>query len=498
MFVKPWVNRLRWAILASPLLWLVLLNGCGTGTVLDPFTPTRIIAFGDAFMDVRTPRFTVNDEIPIQNTSPTTYTTLLTGTSSSIHYQYAFNSYFYLYGYITSAINQYAPGVFDSTTSTTDLALNPELTVIERIAADYGFSTAVVPMSNITTHIVPSTSGVYSFAQGNALVMSPDQTSANVDSPQSYSAGAYGGSVSPALSVQAQIDLFLNNNSISTTDMFVVNAGTADVLYNIVGAGSAGGVATAAQNLVNQVLRLKNAGAKHIVVFGPPNMGRSPFAYKNSLTSSLANYSKTLNTGSCIDFNCALEYGLQAAIGTITQNPVVYVDLSSQTSLITGTTNTGSTNTFASFTDPLYGVAISFPGDNTSTAFEDYSATNGASDGNYYCNQTNIGSTTAFFITAPAVSTSPITGTYSGLASTARAYSPTGSATYSGTYGGFTITGSYCFANPVKPTGTYSTSYTGPYSYLQYAYADPVYFTPSVHRMLGDLILGKLSLASWR
>jgi hypothetical protein len=435
MFVKPWVNCLRWAILSSPLIWLVLLNGCGSGTVLDPFTPTRIIAFGDAFMDVRMPRFTVNDEIP--KNLPTQF-------SASNYYQYAYNNDFYVYGYLAST---YEPGFYSSSTLT---ALNPELTVIERIAAVYGFTSGVIPMSTSATL---SSSGVYSYAQGNALV-----------NGQSYSVAQYPGSSSPALSVQAQIDLFLQHNSISSTDMFFVNAGTADVIYNTLGGGSASGVATAAQNLVNLVLTLKNAGAKHIVVFGPPNMGRSPFAYQNSLTTTLANYSKTLDSGSCIDFNCALEYKLQDAIGTITQNPVIFVDLSSQTSLITGTTNTGSANTYSSFTDPLYGIAISYPGDNSSTAFQDASAAN--KDGNYYCNNANVGSSYPFFITSTAT---PITQPYKngiGLPIT---------------------TGSYCFAKP-----------SGPNDYRSYAYADSVYFTPSVNRMLGDLILGKLSLAGWR
>ena len=72
MFLKSFVNKLRYLVWASPIVWLALLNGCGSGTVLDPFVPTRIIAFGDAFMDTRNPRFTVNDEIPSVATAPLT------------------------------------------------------------------------------------------------------------------------------------------------------------------------------------------------------------------------------------------------------------------------------------------------------------------------------------------------------------------------------------------------------------------------------------------
>jgi len=215
-------------------------------------------------------------------------------------------------------------------------------------------------------------------------------------------------------------------------------------------------------------------------------MGRSPFAYKYNLTSVLSNYSKTLSSANCIDFNCAVEFGLQQQIGTITQNPVLFVDISSQTSLITGTTNTGSANTYASFADPLYGVPIAIPGD---PAFPDASAAApaNATDANYYCNSTNIPKATnttypnPFYINAPTIS---------------------------GSYPSFAIGGSACFANPVSPTstnavlngyatlGANSTPYL--YNYLSYAYADPINYTPSVHRMLADFILSKLSLASWR
>ncbi len=562
MSLKSLVKKLRFIVWASPLLWITLLIGCGTGTVLSPFTPTRIIAFGDAFMDVRNPRFTVNDEIPlnVDPKTPTTaaqWTALINSTSTtynastgyyltaansnaaqfqngvggpiskSNYYSYLFNSYLPTQGFISAltkvpyytplmaGINVFSPALYDTATSSYDLPLNPEFTVIERIAADYGF-TAVVPMTDISSHIVPSSSGVYSFAQANALVLSPVQTACPttitsttvcVDTPQSYTASAvvtaagglvtYPAASTPALSVQAQIDLFLANNSISTTDMIVINAGTADIMLNTLSSGGASGVTTASQNFVSQVMRLRNAGAKHIVVFGPPNMGRSPFAYKYNLTSLLSNYSKTLASTNCTDFNCSLELGLQQQIGTISQNPVIFVDISSQTSLITGTTTTGSANTYTSFADPIYGVAIAFPGD---PAFSDASSLSPtkATDGNYYCNSTNIPPLSntnypnPFYISgAPVVSGTTIS-----------------SLSISGSYPNLNIGGSACYANPASPTSqnavnnSYSTLGANGvpliYTYLSYAYADPIYFTPSVHRMLGDFILTKLSLASWR
>jgi len=530
MFLKSLVNKLRYLAWVSPIVWLILLNGCGTGTVLDPFIPNRIIAFGDAFMDVRTPRFTVNDEIP-NNVDPghgylTASTVLNTqfqngtgagGLSSSNYYTYTFNGYFGLESYLDavtpvpgytplSVYDGFAPLGIDSA-NTTPHALNTQLTLIERLAADYGFGT-VIPMSTITTHVVPSDAGVYSFGQANALVKNLTSGS---DVIQSYTANfsynggtvSYTGSATQALSIEAQIDLFLNaSNTISPSDLIVINAGTADVFYQASQGGTGlAGVTQAAKDFSDQVIRLKNAGAKHIIVFGPPNLGRSPFAWKYNLKTLLTGYTLTLNnpnSGGCSDFNSCTELNLQKSIGTITQNPVLFVDISSQTSLITGTTNTGTSNTYSSFADPMYAVPIAFPGDPT---FSDYSGANNisittpthtagtpATDGNYYCNSTNIPSNATsanypnpFFITSPTIS---------------------------GTYPTYTITGNACFANPVSPTSAfatdlhYSTLATNNtplvYNYLSYAYADAVYFGPSVNRMLADFIIGKLTLASWK
>ncbi len=439
MFLKSLVNKLRYLVWASPIVWLTLLNGCGSGTVLDPFTPTRIIAFGDAYMDVRTPRFTVNDEIPTTLTDP-----------ASTSYTYAFNTAFSIQGYLVATINKYAPGIIGTGSTTVDTAINPQLTIIERIAADYGFSSAVVPMSTIPSGTVPSTSGVYSFAQGNALVM---DIGASVAQSYSTTANVYSGSSSQALSVQSQIKLFLDSNggSFSSTDLVIINGGTADVLLNTVGTTGLG-VTTAADNLVSLVGTVRSHGAKHIVVFGPPNMGRSPFAYANSINQTLTDASLTLSNGStsCTDFNCKLEDGLQRLVGTVSQNPILYVDISSQTSLITGSTATGSSNTYTSYADPIYGNVTAYPGD---TTFVD------SSSNNYYCKNASTGAATSF-ITSPAAS-------------------------LSGSPLLLSMTGGSCFANPSI-------------DYRTYAYADQIYFAPSVNRMLGDFIISKLSLASWK
>jgi hypothetical protein len=268
---------------------------------------------------------------------------------------------------------------------------------------------------------------------------------------------------------QQLINMYLRDNggSFSANDLIIVNGGTADILWSTLGTG-APSFRVAATNLVSQVNNVLGHGAKHVVVFGPPNLGRSPFATANSIAPALTNASLTLSPGDCKnssgDFNCLLELGIQRLVGTVSQNPVLYIDISSQSSNITGTVHSGTSNTFAVYTDPLYGApALSYPGENVDTTMRDPSAASGATDANYYCNHTNIGVSNPFFITSTP------THSFTGV-------SPT-----------LTPPAGYCYANPKTPL-----------DYRSYAYADPIYFTPSVNRMLGDWILSKLRLASWR
>ncbi len=365
MYLKSLVKKMRNYFWASPIVWVILLVGCGAGSVLDPFVPTRIIAFGDSFMDVRTPRFTVND------------------------------------------------------------ATNPQqLTLIERFVANYNFA-SVTSVDPAASTALPS-SGAFSYGQGNALVMGAVAASAQP-------AGA------SAFPVQAQINSFLNGNgSFSSSDLVVINGGTADILSNTI-SGTQGNVTTAASNLASLVELIISKGATHVVVFGAPNLSRTPYAYANNqYSSTLQSLSLYNNNVSCTDFQCKLTLDIQQHFGSISQNPVLVVDISAQSSVITGTTDTGTVSTFTGAVDPLYGVALLYPGDNN-PSFTD------TSNKNYFCDgQSGRNSV-------------PLIGN----------------------------------------TGTQCTSITS-LDYLTYAYADQINFAPSVNRMLADYIIGRLSLASWR
>lgn len=103
--------------------------------------------------------------------------------------------------------------------------------------------------------------------------------------------------------VAQQIDTFLASSSFGSSDLVLINAGTADVLAELaeVEAGTQSSdqmladVAQAGRNLGAQVRRLVAAGAKQVVVVGPYNLGRSPRAIETGQVSLLTNTSGKFN-----------------------------------------------------------------------------------------------------------------------------------------------------------------------------------------------------------
>ena len=102
------------------------LWGCGSASTYDPITPTRIVAFGDALVDVgQTGRtVTVKDS---------------TGTDITFAYRFTIN---------------------------TGTATNTSSTFIESLASYFGFASVTYPT---TTTTLPST-GAYSYGEFGALV----------------------------------------------------------------------------------------------------------------------------------------------------------------------------------------------------------------------------------------------------------------------------------------------------------------------------------------
>lgn len=253
----------------ATLMAACVLVGCGgASSTVNPLTPTRIIAFGDAFSTV----------------------------DSS--------------GYATYSVN----------TSSTDA------TVASRIASIYG----------LTLKYRTSASAV--IASGTAY---------------SYAAGT-----ATASDTYTQIATYLAKNTPGAKDLFIITAGTQDIAA-AAPTNNTTAIATAATKLTDAVQLLTNAGAEYVLVMQPINVARTPpFLALNGVRpagtyASYNSYAQALSYDSgtaCQSFSCLLSTKLNNAFpATSSHQPVLLVDLMSYFNLITGTTNTGTANTFGTY-----------------------------------------------------------------------------------------------------------------------------------------------------
>jgi outer membrane lipase/esterase len=146
---------------------------------------------------------------------------------------------------------------------------------VHQVAASFG-----VPLT-------PVSSGGTSYATGNArITVKPD---------------AAGSSATPT--VTEQVDLFLAGGAIGTNDLLIINGGIGDIVAEVakVDAGTQSAdqmlaaVRQAGRDLGGQVRRLVQAGAAHVVVVGPFDMGKSPWARTTNQTSLLSDASGRFN-----------------------------------------------------------------------------------------------------------------------------------------------------------------------------------------------------------
>jgi len=253
----------------AALMVACVLAGCGgASSTVNPLTPTRIIAFGDAFSTV----------------------------DSS--------------GYATYSVN----------TSETNA------TVASRIASIYGFTLKAVASSSA----VIASGTAYSYAAGTAT----------------------------SSATATQISNYLANNTPGSKDLFIITAGTQDIV-SAAPTNNTTAIATAATALTSAVQSLTNAGAQYVVVMQPINVARTPpFLALNGVRPAGTNasynaYAQALSYDSgtaCQSYSCLLSTKLNAAYpATSSHQPILLVDLMSYFNLITGTTNTGSANTFSSY-----------------------------------------------------------------------------------------------------------------------------------------------------
>ena len=310
---------------ASLIAATLSLWGCGSASTYDPInaTTTRIVAFGDALVDVGQAGRTVTIN---GNVTPYRYTVnnVVTGTTK-----------------------------------------NTSTTFIEFLASYFGFGSVTYAGDSLSAGRLPST-GAYSYGEFGALVSGAAGTKdARGCTKVAGTATAY-----CAYNLQAQIDLFLAQGSPSSTDLFVISIGTGDImatgirsLTSVTATSPYAGLdtvqtalgatltttaainaqmQTAANALAVQVKRLTDAGAKYVLIVGPPNVGRSPWATETGL-STLLGYLSYSNSAGYTSMGGEGLARLQATFGSTMNNPVLFVEIAGLVNTLTSGTSVVTT-----------------------------------------------------------------------------------------------------------------------------------------------------------
>lgn len=141
--------------------------------------------------------------------------------------------------------------------------------------------------SRFGVSLAATSAGGNSFATGNARVIRKPDAAGNT----------------ATLNVAEQISAFLAAGSIGANDLVIVSGGTADIVAEmaLVTAGTQtsaqmiANVGQAGRDLAAQVRRLVQAGGTHVVLSGPYNLGRSPWAAAIGQQSLLTQASTKFN-----------------------------------------------------------------------------------------------------------------------------------------------------------------------------------------------------------
>ena len=151
--------------------------------------------------------------------------------------------------------------------------------------------------------LTTAASGGTSYATGNARVNTHPDAAGNSTTP----------------TVKEQVDTFLASNTFGANDLVVINGGISDIIAEaaLVKAGSetsaqmVANVQQAGRDLGAQVRRLVQAGAKHVVVAGTYDLGRSPWAAVTGQVGPLSEVSIKFNTEllvSIVDLGASVLY----------------------------------------------------------------------------------------------------------------------------------------------------------------------------------------------
>ena len=235
-------------------------------------------------------------------------------------------------------------------TPTRIIAFGDELSTIDST----GHGTYTVYLSDTNTTVASRLAATYGFTMYNCSITSCSTGVVSSGSAISYAAA----SATARVTVPAQITAYLNYNTPGASDLFIITAGTNDIATAAL-TNDTTTISSAATALTTAIQSLTNAGAQYVVVMQPLNLARTPpFLAANGVRSAGANssynsYAQALSydTGTaCQSFSCLLSTKLNSAYpATSSHQPILLADLMSYFNLITGTTNTGSANTFSSY-----------------------------------------------------------------------------------------------------------------------------------------------------
>jgi phospholipase/lecithinase/hemolysin len=163
--------------------------------------------------------------------------------------------------------------------------------------------------------------------------------------------------------VPAQITTYLTYNTPGSSDLFVITAGTNDIV-SAAPSNNTTAISSAATALTTAIQKLTTAGAQYVLIMQPINVARTP-SFLSGTNASYVTYAQALSYDSgtlCQSFSCLLSTKLNSAYpATSSHQPILLADLMSYFNLVTGTTSTGSSNTYTSYgvTNPNTAVCSS-------------------------------------------------------------------------------------------------------------------------------------------
>ncbi len=200
----------------------------------------------------------------------------------------------------------------------------------DTIAGRLAYSRYGITLANVSgaVGLDPAKKG-FSFAQGSARIQAAATPAGD--------------------SLETQIDnYFGGNNKPGDKDLFIISAGSLDI-YDAFRNSTT--LASPVSALITAIKRLTDAGAKYVLIVYPPNMARTPWALLKTPAERVAIQNLSYDTGTtCVSFSCRTTIALNLQYpATSSHQPILLADLMGYSNLITGTTGTGSLNTFQTY-----------------------------------------------------------------------------------------------------------------------------------------------------